>query len=53
MVEISNARYEQLIKAEATLDSVKRICKTIPSYCMDDALKALLDTESEVKADAE
>lgn len=53
MVEISNARYEQLIKAEATLDIVKRVCASIPSYRMDDALKALLDTESEVKADAE
>ena len=53
MVEISNARYEQLVKAEATLDIVKRVCKAIPSYRMDDALKALLDAESEVKADAE
>ena len=51
MVEISNARYEQLIRAETTLDSVKRICKTLPSYKLDDALKALLTDESEVKTD--
>lgn len=53
MVEISNTRYEQLIRAETTLDAVKRICKTLESYQMGDALKALLDTEREVKADAE
>lgn len=53
MVEISNTRYEELIRAETTLDSVKRICKTLPSYKLDDALKALLTDESEVNANAE
>lgn len=53
MVEISNARYEELIAAETTLYIVKRVCASIPSYRMDEALKALLDTESEVKPDAE
>lgn len=53
MVEISNARYEELIRVEATFNNLKRIAKTVPSYKWDEALKALIMEESEVKTDAE
>lgn len=53
MVEISNARYEELIRVETTFNNVKVIAKTVPSYKWDEALKALIMEESEVKTDAE
>ncbi len=50
MVEISNTRYEELIRAETMLDNVNRIVRNVPSYKIDDALKALLTDESRTKA---
>ena len=53
MVEISNARFAELISAETTLKAVKRAFKTLPSYMREDTFKVLLNDESEVKKDAE
>ena len=56
MVEISNARYEDLIRAETTLAIICRVWKTLPSYKAAEEVSALLNNgsdESEVKADAE
>ena len=53
MVEISNARYEQLIKAETVLHAVKLLAKKVPSYKWDESLMALVLEESEGEADAE
>ena len=52
MVEISNARYEQLIKAEITLEMIRRVAAMLPAYKVAEEVAVLLD-ESEVKADAE
>lgn len=54
MVELSNARFAELISAETTLKAVKRAVMETPGYRLDDVLNALLGVkESEVKPDAE
>ena len=54
MVEISNARYEELIRAETTLVLICRAAKNLPSYKVADEVKILVgNDESEVNADAE
>lgn len=55
MVEISNARYEELIRAETTLEIICRVWMTLPSYKAAEELGAVINStaKGEVKTDAE
>lgn len=54
MVEISNARFAELIDIEVRFNLIKAVIPKMPSYVRDDVLNALLGVkESEVKTDAE
>lgn len=54
MVELTNARFVELIRAEMMLETVIRAVKETPGYRLDDVLGVLLGAkESEVKKDAE
>lgn len=54
MVELTNARFVELIRAELMLETVIRAVKGTPGYRLDDVLNALLGVkESEAKTDAE
>lgn len=53
MVEITNARFAELIDIEARFNLIKAVMPKMPSYVRDDVLNALIADESEVKQDAE
>lgn len=52
MVEISNARYTELILKEQMLEIIRKSRQSMPSYEFSDVLKVFFD-ESEEKTDAE
>ena len=52
MVEISNARYTELILNEQMLELIRKARQSMPSFEFSDLLKVLFN-DSEVKTDAE
>ena len=53
MVEVTNARFEELIEIEARFNLIKAVVPKMPSYLRDDVINALIADDSEVKQDAE
>lgn len=54
MVEISNARYTELILNEQKLEIISKARRTMPSYVADDVMKLIFDErEGEAKNNAE
>ena len=52
MVEVTNARFEELIEIEARFNLIKAVVPKMPSYLRDDVIDALL-ANGEETADAE
>ena len=51
-VELERERYDELVRKEALLDTVKKLCYRMSDYAVRDAIIHLLKTEqNKVKAD--